>query len=459
MSGIFPNINDGGLAPSDDPLNPTHAFPPTIPPNGTVALYYGNGCDVRLRPEVLNSIISELTAIVDRAEIAYNPGSLQNCELAIRYLVQRGLMSGCTLTAGPVNYNGAMTPRATRYNDFMTIRVVPNVTNTGAAFLSLDGLGYAPILRNDGQVVRNGDLVAGFPLILIFYQGNWYKPDLARSQVPQMVDGAVDVWIRTDGNDLSGDGSANTADKAFRTINGAWARVNSRFAQSPSLQINLRLGIPGTYAGGYVGRFSGTVQLIGDVNNKAAYQIVTDPNSGASLEMNCPVLYVYGVTLIGNVAMPQLHPLRIWNGSTCVITTCDLEIQSQAPGNYAEFIYCIGNCDMVGNLEFRGNNRSVDSILFAGLGGIIGITGGGTQVRITYRDIISAGAGYQARSLSQISVAQNPWAAPTPNILTTISNCTGPTYAAVTLSQISGGGQPLPGNAAGSVTESSYFHA
>src|SRR5262245_56900296 len=112
MSGIFPRAADGGLAPNPaDPLNPTHAFPPPIPPVGTSALYYGNGCDVRLRPEVLNSIISELAALCDSGQVAYDPSRLTNVELAVRYLIQRGLPIGALLTGGlDNNYSGVLVP-------------------------------------------------------------------------------------------------------------------------------------------------------------------------------------------------------------------------------------------------------------------------------------------------------------------------------------------------------------
>ena len=49
-------------------------------------------------------------------------------------------------------------------------------------------------------------------------------------QVPLTATGAVDAWVRTDGNDATGDGTANSPDKAFRTIEGAWNAVGGRYA-------------------------------------------------------------------------------------------------------------------------------------------------------------------------------------------------------------------------------------
>ncbi len=92
MSGIFPNTADGGLAPNaTDTNNPSHAYDPNTEPLNTAALYYGNGCDVRLRPEVVNAIISELEGVVDIADRAYDHSKLNNLQVAARYLIQRGL--------------------------------------------------------------------------------------------------------------------------------------------------------------------------------------------------------------------------------------------------------------------------------------------------------------------------------------------------------------------------------
>src|SRR5262245_42442617 len=111
MSGIFPNSGDGGLAPNPlDLSNPAMAFAPTLPPINTTALYYGNGCDVRLRPEVINALISEMVAIADRGEVAYSRVRLNNAELGVRYMIQRGLPRGGIATGGPANYNLALDP-------------------------------------------------------------------------------------------------------------------------------------------------------------------------------------------------------------------------------------------------------------------------------------------------------------------------------------------------------------
>src|SRR5215470_6492206 len=113
MSGIFPNASDGGLPPTADPNNPSHAYDPVRDPVGTSALYYGNGCDVRLRPEVVNALISEQEAVTDAGEVKYDPGRLTNLLLGTQYLIQRGRETGAMLLGGPAAYTGTLTPPVT----------------------------------------------------------------------------------------------------------------------------------------------------------------------------------------------------------------------------------------------------------------------------------------------------------------------------------------------------------
>src|SRR5262245_38360402 len=120
MSGIFPNATDGGLPPNPaNPLNPAAAYDPLVNPLNTSALYYGNGCDVRLRPEVVNSLISEMEATVDQATLAYNSQSRENLEHAVRYLNQRGLAMAAIAAGGPFNYTAQLDPPCLGYNNFM----------------------------------------------------------------------------------------------------------------------------------------------------------------------------------------------------------------------------------------------------------------------------------------------------------------------------------------------------
>jgi len=92
-SGWFPHSWDGGIPPVEDrPDNPPQALIPGdyTQPTDTSALYYGMGCDVRIRAPVLNSIISELMSVLEGAGIPYTAGRLNNLVTAISIIAARG---------------------------------------------------------------------------------------------------------------------------------------------------------------------------------------------------------------------------------------------------------------------------------------------------------------------------------------------------------------------------------
>lgn len=93
MSGWFPHSWDGGIPPvPETPNNPPQALQPGpyTQPIDTSALYYGLGCDVRIRAPVLNSIISELTAVLEGAGIPYQASRVNNLVTAISIIASRG---------------------------------------------------------------------------------------------------------------------------------------------------------------------------------------------------------------------------------------------------------------------------------------------------------------------------------------------------------------------------------
>lgn len=88
MSGIFPSGADGGVPPE----SATNGYDPSNPPVDTAALYYGNGCGVVLRPHVLNSLISEVACLTDKAGLNYDPGNpcnVFNAVIALLDSIQR----------------------------------------------------------------------------------------------------------------------------------------------------------------------------------------------------------------------------------------------------------------------------------------------------------------------------------------------------------------------------------
>lgn len=365
MAGIFPASTDGGLPPNPgNSTNPSHAYLPAKLPLDTTALYYGNGCDVRLRPEVLNSLISEVAAICDRVHLPYQSGLLTNLRSAVEYIVQRGIPCYAVGTGGPFVYTAAMSPPCLAYNDGMVVIVLPAITNQGATSVNLDGVGLVPVLRNDGQQLQSKDWLAHIPQPIAFYQGNFYQLGLVSSQVPLLA-GPLDVWVRTDGSDVTGDGSANTPAAAFMTIQHAWNVVAGRYAATPLTVINIRLGIPGTYAGASFSSYGGSLAIWGDPTGAAPdnYKIAGVPTSpvAASLGFGAvTTVRVTGVCCLIDQPYPVFHEaISFNNGTTGIINRCNF--QANIDNSNAGFLQSISSSFMYvqGNLIFRGQNHTL----------------------------------------------------------------------------------------------------
>ena len=472
-SGMFPHSWDGGIPPNAaTPNNPAQAFiHDPFPPTDTSALYYGNGCDVRLRPHVLNSLISELASTVERGEVAYRASRLTNLELATRYLIQRGIPRGqLFVEQNPWHFDVTLDPPATRYNDFMTLTLVPKfidadtTQNRGYVRMNVNGLGYRPLLRNDGYELRAGDLLPGKPFAAAYFDPNWYHIGLVASQVPLVMVGAIDFWIRPDGNDETGDGTANRADKAFRTISGCWYAVGSRYAGSPSAHIAMRLGIPGNYESGAVGPFGASVSITGDVFNRTGYRILSNDTYPGQYGTFC--LSVVGVNTFllrgvelaytDQTARAGLSHLLSLNGTNATLDRVQLSLHSSANAPRNSLVRCWwgSKCfnsntyeDGANDVRAEGNGHSCQTGVDAfGNSGFAG-SGQFTASHWSFANINFIGSGYAATTSSYIAMN---------NTSIGVSNCTGPQYNVDANSHIRMSGWPFPGNLPGSVSNFSF---
>ena len=456
MGGIFPFQTDGGLPPNpDQPNNPAQAFPPTVPPIDTSALYYGNGCDVRLRPHVLNSLISEIAAAADRAGFGYQAASLHNLEKAVRYLIQRGVPRGSLLIEqSPFYYDAALDPPATGYNNFMTLSLVPvkmpgDTQNQGYVRIRANSLGYVPLLRNDGQELRAGDLSPGIPFICIYFNGAFYYAGLVDSQVPLVLVGAVNFWIRPDGNDFTGDGTDNTPGKAFRTIDGCWYSVGSRYAGSPTAAIVIRLGVPGDYEGCSIGPYGATVIVQGDVNNAAGYRVLSKPQGSppfACWSLRSGQINNFGlngVTLV--MSYPANTPngvqcLRV-SGGTAVPDRVQYSVEVDNPGGTVVMLEGGANMMSINDNYVRGNGHTiVDGIGIGQASQFPGCAPPNTAIW-RWENLAFTMAGYYITDRSAMGHSQTT---------VTSVNTTGSRYSVSAAAILYQQGQTPPGNAAGS---------
>lgn len=312
MSGIFPQDFDGGLpANPNTPNDPAQAFLHRHRlPVDTPALYYGNGCDVRLRPHVVNSLISEVASIADRAGVGYRASSLQNAEIAIRYLIQRGLPHGAMLIEeNPWHFTFTLNPAPPCYTDFMCVTFVPRMApeseiNRSYLRINMNGLGYCPLYRWDGSETKMGDILNLKPFLAVHFAGAWY---IIGRIPPEFRPGGIDLWVRTDGNDATADGTKNTPDRAFRTIRGAFASVGERFMATPLFVANIKLGIPGVYESAYLGPFGGGLSIYGGGadgggwggGNRFDYQIHSAFYAGENRWISLGVVAINSVGLRG----------------------------------------------------------------------------------------------------------------------------------------------------------------
>jgi len=195
--------------------------------------------------------------------------------------VPRGVQSGqweFGVASGTNAYTVALSPAPLARPQGMEILVYipPGQANTGAATLN-DGLGLVPFVRQGGGVLASGD-VSGF-VPIVFDGASWRVNGPVTSDVlaliyanaPRNVVGQPTVFVRTDGNDTTGDGSANDAAHAYLTINVALAGLATKFnltGRSPLAQ----LGNAGTYVGFSVPAGIAAVTIQGDTTGTATAQ-------------------------------------------------------------------------------------------------------------------------------------------------------------------------------------------
>jgi hypothetical protein len=272
------------------------------------------------------------------------------------------------------------------------------------------------------------------------------------SQVPRIINDSIDGWIRTDGNDETGDGTANSADKAFRTINGAWDTISSRYSPSTRFAINLRLGIPGTYDAGFLGPYGGVIGLYGDVNNRQAYRIRGAPGQGGAqgwaLETNqVSSFQIAGVTLQMDTGGPFYG--LIVSGGTCAIMSSDID-NMIGSNNEAGFfgLFQGGKLFIFDVVRCLGNGGSFSS-LFTVIGNAA--YAGSLVNRPGQLQVSNANFSYAALQVENLSLFTPSYTSIQP------SGTSGKQYLSAANSIIRMYGQPVPGNQPGSTDFGGQF--
>lgn len=173
MSGIYPNPQDGGIAPG---LTVPPSFEPDNTPIGTLARYFSDQCGVRLRAETLNAIISQIAAAIDFVGLAYDPTKGHvDLQEAIQYYVQQNRGAYAVATGGPQDYTATGTPTFLGYNEgqVLWLRTPVNVDSIANARLNVDGHGFINIVRFDGSNTVPTDLPADTVVGLVMRNNQW----------------------------------------------------------------------------------------------------------------------------------------------------------------------------------------------------------------------------------------------------------------------------------------------
>lgn len=202
MSGIYPNPADGAIAPG---LANPPGYDPVVDPVGTLARYFSENCNVRLRPETLNAIISQIAAAIDFVGLAYDPTKGHvDLQEAIQYYIQQNRGAYAIATGGPQDYVATGTPTFLGYTEgqVLWLHTPAGIDSIANARLNIDGFGFINIVRYDGSATVPTDLPADTVLGLIFRDGQWqmmagsndFMP-VARARLPMYphVDAANNV--------------------------------------------------------------------------------------------------------------------------------------------------------------------------------------------------------------------------------------------------------------------------
>ncbi|WP_054312927.1 DUF2793 domain-containing protein [Mesorhizobium sp. 1M-11] len=122
----------------------------------------------------------------------------------------------------------------------------------------------------------------------------------------------ITLYIRPDGDDIN-DGSANDAGHAFKTIAAAIDRIQNRYAFAGRKAI-LKLGTPGTYDTCIIRSVAGSLEIVGDKDNRADYVLT----GARGMTISSAAVTLSGLTLTyGNGAIQ--HNLQVGNSGVATI--------------------------------------------------------------------------------------------------------------------------------------------
>lgn len=164
----------------------------------------------------------------------------------MNYKAAAGTANALTATFDP-----ALTP-----TDGMPIRILPSLSNTGAATFNGD-----PIVHRNGTPLVRGDIIADMPFSAIYYSGSWFLVGVSYGEILVPLTADTTFYVRTDGNNAN-TGLTNTAGGAFQTLQGAYDAVRQRYFAN-GYGITLQIGLTGSYMGLIHSTWPGSITVDG----------------------------------------------------------------------------------------------------------------------------------------------------------------------------------------------------
>lgn len=348
-----------------------------------------------------------------------------------------------------------LSPAPSAYVAGMGLRVKVAATNTMESTINVNGLGTKAIRRVNGGPIIAGDLVAG-GISDLTYDGAAFQLTSRPFDLKTRLTGNLTVWVRPDGNDAN-DGSANTAAKAFLTIQAAHDYVVRNFELS-GYYVFIKMGMGGTYAGLVsTTNITGIIRIVGDDTvggaDRSAFIIGPSPavagTARSCIQTSAAPIQTKGCVLDISAASGPARTVWASTGGNimCLDTTfrCGVD-NTSAVHMYADTGGAVG---YGGAITFLGANAFITTILSC----ISAVTGGyftGASpvlpAVVTNTNVSTTGGWLQA-------IASN----------TTVSNTTlaggasGPRYYAALNGTINSSGLTLPGSSAGVVTSGGQY--
>ena len=388
----------------------------------------------------LNAVQESVLGVVEATGLTPDDNDDTQFLKAIRSGTLNYAVAGGTDTA----YTAELTPALAAHVKGMRVTVEVTRANTGATALDM-GPGPLPIKSIKGADVVLGDFPVGsFPQFVCTGTA-WMVSGLLYSEVPIKPAGNLTLYVRTDGNDLNGDGSANTAAKAFASVAGAINYIN-RVYSGPGSVATIRVA-PGTYGRIQVPRTSMQVVVEGDLVTPANVFI-----SGADTPTGVGTISTGGganITFRGlRIASPNAGTYGLVSDSN---SSCSLQNCEWGNSPIASIVAIRGAViSMSGQHTFYGGNH--EACLIASNGGQI-FSDAAIPPTITLTAAMNySNAWAYATQMGQITLTTATFVNP--------SNAVGKRFTIDTLSLVQTGGRgvnALPGSAAGTTSGNGVY--